>query len=77
MKEKLRHNPKNFLHTTVRRPWALKKKTCHLHAMYARSPSISEMNRFVGLTEISSELCNIEVSVSGECIESKYLAYLK
>jgi hypothetical protein len=35
------------------------------------------MNRFVGLTDISCETCNIEFSVSGRCNKSTHLAYLK
>jgi len=77
VKEKFRHNLKSFLNTTVRNPWILQKKTYNLNALYAISPSISDMNRFVGLTDISSELYSIDVSVSCERIKSKYLAYLK
>lgn len=44
---------------------------------YVKSPTIPDMNRFVGLTDISCETCKIKFSVSRECNKSKYLAYLK
>jgi hypothetical protein len=45
--------------------------------VYAGTPYLSDINRFVGLTETSYEWYSIEVSVSGERQMSKHLAYLR